>query len=48
LFPDAEGADGARLFFPEVGCAQAPRFIEVSGSLDGNAPYRKGERVWFS
>lgn len=35
-------------FSSEIGCTQAIRFIEVPGSFDGNVPYKKGDRVWFS
>ena len=35
-------------FSSEIGCTQAVRFIEVPGTYDGNAPYKKGDRVWFS
>ncbi len=35
-------------FTSEIGATQALRFTEVPGSLDGNAPYKKGDRAWFS
>lgn len=35
-------------FTSEVGATQALRFSEVPGRFDGNAPYRKGDRNWFS
>lgn len=35
-------------FTSEVGATRALRFIEVPGSYDGNAPYRKGDRNWFT
>ena len=35
-------------FSSEIGCTQAIRFTEVPGSYDGNVPYKKGDRVWFS
>jgi hypothetical protein len=35
-------------FTSEVGATQALRFVEVPGRYDGNAPYQKGERAWFS
>lgn len=35
-------------FTSEIGATQALRFTEVPGSLDGNAPYKKGDRAWFT
>ena len=35
-------------FTSEIGATQALRFVEVPGSLDGNAPYKKGDRAWFT
>ena len=35
-------------FTSEIGAAQALRFVEVPGQYDGNAPYKKGDRNWFS
>ncbi len=35
-------------FSSEIGCTQAIRFSEVPGGFDGNVPYKKGDRVWFS
>lgn len=35
-------------FTSETGATQALRFTEVPGRYDGNAPYRKGDRAWFS
>lgn len=35
-------------FSSEIGCTQALRFTEVPGRYDGAAPYRKGDRAWFS
>ena len=35
-------------FTSEIGCTQALRFKEVPGSYDGNVPYRKGDRAWFT
>lgn len=35
-------------FSSEIGCTQALRFSEVPGRFDGNAPYKKGDRAWFS
>ncbi len=35
-------------FTSEPGATKALRFVEVPGSFDGNAPYKKGDRNWFS
>jgi hypothetical protein len=35
-------------FNSEIGCSQALRYVEVPGSFDGNVPYHKGDRAWFS
>ncbi len=35
-------------FTSEIGCTQALRFVETPGSFDGSAPYKKGDRAWFS
>ena len=35
-------------FTSEIGATQAQRFPEVPGRFDGNAPYKKGDRAWFS
>ena len=35
-------------FSSEIGCTQAVRFIEVPGRYDGAAPYKKGDRAFFS
>lgn len=35
-------------FTSEIGATQALRFTEVPGGYDGNAPYKKGDRNWFS
>lgn len=35
-------------FTSEIGSSQTLRFSEVPGSFDGNAPYTKGDRAWFS
>jgi hypothetical protein len=35
-------------FSSEIGATQALRFIEVPGRFDGAAPYKKGDRAWFS
>lgn len=35
-------------FSSELGATQAVRFIETPGSYNGAAPYKKGERAWFS
>ena len=35
-------------FSSEIGSTQALRFIEVPGSFNGSAPYKKGDRAWFS
>ena len=35
-------------FTSEIGCTQALRFVETPGSYDGSAPYKKGDRAWFS
>lgn len=33
-------------FTSEIGATKALRFIEVPGSYNGSAPYRKGEHAW--
>jgi len=35
-------------FTSEVGATQALRFVEVPTRYDGNAPYKKGDRNWFT
>jgi hypothetical protein len=35
-------------FTSEIGATQALRYVEVPGGYDGNAPYKKGDRAWFS
>jgi Gluconate 2-dehydrogenase subunit 3 len=35
-------------FTSEIGATQVLRFAEVPGRYDGNAPYKKGDRAWFS
>lgn len=35
-------------FTSEIGATQALRFAEVPGRYDGNAPYKNGDRAWFS
>ncbi len=35
-------------FTSEIGATQALRFVEVPGHFDGNAPYKKGDRNWFT
>jgi hypothetical protein len=35
-------------FTSEVGANQAMRYAEVPGRYDGNAPYQKGDRGWFT
>lgn len=35
-------------FSSEIGATQALQFIEVPGRYEGAAPYKKGERAWFS
>ena len=35
-------------FTSEVGATQALQFTEVPGRYDGNAPYQKGDRNWFT
>ena len=35
-------------FTSETGATQALRFAEVPGRFDGNAPYQKGDRNWFT
>jgi len=35
-------------FTSEIGASQTLQFTEVPGRFDGDAPYRKGERAWFS
>jgi hypothetical protein len=34
-------------FSSEIGCTQAVRYIEVPGSFNGDAPYKKGDPAWF-
>jgi hypothetical protein len=54
--PD-QAQDGFRLikeltlvgyFTSEVGATKALRYVESPGSLNGNVPYKTGERAWFS
>jgi hypothetical protein len=33
-------------FTSEIGATQALRFVEVPGSFNGSAPYKKGEHAW--
>ena len=35
-------------FSSEVGATQALRYADVPGGYDGNAPYTRGDRAWFS
>lgn len=35
-------------FTSEIGATKALQFTEVPGRYDGNAPYQKGERNWFT
>jgi hypothetical protein len=35
-------------FTSEIGATQALQFAEVPGRFDGNAPYKKGDRNWFT
>ena len=35
-------------FSSEIGATKALRFIEVPGGFDGAAPYKRGDRAWFS
>ena len=35
-------------FTSEIGCTQALRHVETPGRFDGNVPYKKGDRAWFS
>ncbi len=35
-------------FTSEVGATKALRFVETPGSFDGNAPYRPGDRAWYT
>ncbi len=35
-------------FSSETGCTQALRYVEVPGSFNGNVPYKKGDRAWFT
>jgi hypothetical protein len=35
-------------FSSEIGATQALRFVETPGSYNGAAPYKKGDRAWFS
>jgi len=35
-------------FSSEIGCTQSLRYIEVPGSFNGNYPYHKGDKAWFS
>lgn len=34
-------------FSSEIGCTKAVRYIEVPGSFNGDAPYKKGDPAWF-
>jgi hypothetical protein len=35
-------------FTSETGCTQTLRYVEVPGSFNGDVPYRKGDRAWFT
>ena len=35
-------------FTSEIGATQALQYVETPGSLNGNAPYHKGDRNWFT
>ena len=35
-------------FTSQAGCTEALRYKEVPGSFDGDVPYRKGDRAWFT
>jgi hypothetical protein len=35
-------------FTSEIGATHALRYVETPGSLNGNAPYRTGERDWYT
>jgi hypothetical protein len=35
-------------FTSEIGCTQALRHVETPGMYDGNVPYKKGDRAWFT
>ena len=35
-------------FSSEIGCTQSLRYIEVPGSFNGNYPYKKGDKAWYS
>jgi hypothetical protein len=35
-------------FTSEIGATKALRYVESPGSLDGNVPYKAGERAWFT
>ena len=34
-------------FTSEIGATKALRYVETPGRLDGNVPYKKGDRAWF-
>jgi hypothetical protein len=35
-------------FSSEIGCTQALRYLETPGRYDGNMPYQKGDKAWYS
>jgi hypothetical protein len=35
-------------FTSEIGATKALQFVEVPGRYDGNVPYKKGDRNWFT
>jgi hypothetical protein len=35
-------------FTSESGCAHALRYVEVPGSFNGDVPYKKGDRAWYT
>jgi hypothetical protein len=35
-------------FSSQVGCTQALRYVESPGAYDGDVPYKKGEKAWFT
>ncbi len=35
-------------FTSEIGATKALRYVETPGSFDGSAPYKKGDRAWFT
>jgi hypothetical protein len=35
-------------FTSEIGCTKALRYVETPGGFNGDVPYKKGDKAWFS